>query len=347
MERDVQLDIYRGLAMIYIVCVIHLLYWFDFGSEPLLSCLLFEMPVIFFITGASYSLGSRQRTLGAMMWSRFKRVMVPYYVYALVMVLLVAVGYVVVRRLGFLYRPLVGADIAAHYTFDITSYTWSDVLDILLAQDIAESPFVLHLWFIMVYMVLSCTFPLQQKLMQRCGHPWVYAVGSLVLFAAVSQLTELPFVRNVFCYNVFLVIGYLFYRRLPVRLVCVAALCAGGALWWLVDDGFTRMQDHKFPPDLLFLCFGLLALSVLALVFSYLKLPRTRIVELWNQRGFNIYLYQSVVFFVAYIFKGHLVHHVHSHALQCALCLALVFVLSTLLSFVTSPLERRVLRRLP
>ena len=58
MERDANLDKYRAIVMAYIVCIIHLIYWAGFCSEPDRSFLLFEMPVIFFISGASYRLST-------------------------------------------------------------------------------------------------------------------------------------------------------------------------------------------------------------------------------------------------------------------------------------------------
>lgn len=51
--RDLQLDGYRGIVMIYIVCVIHVVNWLDYNIEPYNSFMLFEMPIIFFISGAS------------------------------------------------------------------------------------------------------------------------------------------------------------------------------------------------------------------------------------------------------------------------------------------------------
>ena len=63
MERDKQLDLYRGLSMIYVVCFIHVIYWLKIGSEPILSLMLFEMPLIFFISGASLSFNKGHRIL--------------------------------------------------------------------------------------------------------------------------------------------------------------------------------------------------------------------------------------------------------------------------------------------
>ncbi len=79
MERDEQLDLYRGLSMIYVVCFIHVMCWLKIGSEPLLSLMLFEMPVIFFISGASLSFNKSSRSFRATIWSRMKRVVLPYY----------------------------------------------------------------------------------------------------------------------------------------------------------------------------------------------------------------------------------------------------------------------------
>ena len=33
MERDKQLDFYRGLSMIYVVCFIHVVYWLKIGAK--------------------------------------------------------------------------------------------------------------------------------------------------------------------------------------------------------------------------------------------------------------------------------------------------------------------------
>ena len=78
MERDVQLDCYRSLTMMYIVCIIHPMLWFHidvFGFDP---TMLLEMPVIFFIAGASQKY-TRQRTIIETLKNRSLRVVFPYY----------------------------------------------------------------------------------------------------------------------------------------------------------------------------------------------------------------------------------------------------------------------------
>ena len=78
--RDIQLDIYRALTMVYIVCVIHVVYWFGVFDEPVRSILLFEMPVIFFISGASYGVKHRIREVRSIVKNRVKRVLLPFYI---------------------------------------------------------------------------------------------------------------------------------------------------------------------------------------------------------------------------------------------------------------------------
>ena len=78
MQRDTQLDNYRALTMIYIVCFIHITYWFDGFGEPYRSYMLFEMPLIFFIAGAAQTY-AKPKSLPKMIINRVWRVMFPFY----------------------------------------------------------------------------------------------------------------------------------------------------------------------------------------------------------------------------------------------------------------------------
>lgn len=80
MERDVQLDGYRALAMMYIVCIIHPVLWYHIHMDGFDPTMLFEMPVIFYIAGASQTC-TRRRTLSETIKNRALRVLLPYYIY--------------------------------------------------------------------------------------------------------------------------------------------------------------------------------------------------------------------------------------------------------------------------
>lgn len=165
MERDYQLDIYRALSMIYVVCVIHVLYWLKLGCEPWISVILFEMPVIFFVSGASLSFNKNPRSVLSTLKSRFLRVMLPYYIYAIMMVLVVVVVSVICKLWYSEIEHVFGSEVLRKHMCDITQYTWNDVVKIISGTDIPQAPYVWHIWFILPYMILSCTFDIQKKIL--------------------------------------------------------------------------------------------------------------------------------------------------------------------------------------
>lgn len=334
--RDRQLDIYRALLMMYIPCVVHTAYWLANGREPLLSLILVEMPLIFFVAGASLSASRSRRNLLQTVVGRFRRVIAPYYIYACVL-LLVGLGASWVLTLTG-RAPLL----------DISSYSWNDVAAILLARDIPQMPFIWHLWFIPAYLILSCTFPLQVKLMGKINRIVYFAV-CLALFLLVQALTDPSLLRQVLAYNVFMVAGYLFYRKVSTRTIAltgVVALAIVLTYVFILGGDFCPMQARKFPPDWLFVAYNLFVLCLLSLVFSFVTIKDNRIFRLWSQRGYNIYLYQSVVFAIVAVLRQQVPMAgawLHVRPLFDAL---LVFVLSMGLSCLTYPLERWVIQLL-
>lgn len=64
------------------------------------------------------------------------------------------------------------------------------------------------------------------------------------------------------------------------------------------------MQAHKFPPDLIFMMYGVAVLSGLGIVFTYVKLPYMRALGIWNKRGYTLYLWQNYFFAVVAILAG-------------------------------------------
>lgn len=174
MERDIQLDMYRGLSMIYVVCFIHVIYWLKIGSEPLLSLMLFEMPIIFFISGASLSFNKKPRSFRKTLWSRIRRVVIPYYIYAVVMVLIVALLSVIWHYWLPNIIGVFGEKVATKYMFDITAYSWGDVWSILSFGNIPQSPCVWHLWFILPYLILSCSFEMQKRILTKINRGGVH-----------------------------------------------------------------------------------------------------------------------------------------------------------------------------
>ena len=332
--RDVQLDHYRALMMMHVI-IGHVMYWLYAAGEPYLSFVLFAMAGTFFIAGASVAARPRRRGLWETVVSRFDRVVIPFYVYAAVIIVFSIAAMAIAGD-----KAWIGFE-----RFIISEYGWKDMLKILLCQEIPGVPFSAHIWFLQPYLILSCTFPLQVKLMKRCNRH-IYLVACFLFFVGVQAVTRYELLREVACYNVFMVAGYLYYRRASVVLRVAVGLCAAAAIVVYVALGgnFCPMQGHKFPPDWLFATYGVFALCMVSLVLGRIKIPSNRFLEIWNVRGYNIYLYQSVVFVFVAIFSSRLKAHVTQPAVWLVADTFAAILLATALSFVTYPLEQTVIK---
>ena len=88
--RNEKLDIFRGLAMMWVM-FIHCLYtpglcyvaWYQ-------SFFLIEMPLIFFISGASNGMASN-KSLKSFYLTRLQRILIPYWIYAILCIALISI----------------------------------------------------------------------------------------------------------------------------------------------------------------------------------------------------------------------------------------------------------------
>lgn len=83
--RDTQLDHYRALMMMHVI-IGHVMYWLYAAGEPYLSFVLFAMAGTFFIAGASVAVNTRRRSLWSTVVNRIGRVVIPFYIYAVVII---------------------------------------------------------------------------------------------------------------------------------------------------------------------------------------------------------------------------------------------------------------------
>lgn len=333
--RDLQLDTYRALVMIHIVCIIHVLYWLGVGSEPINSLLLFEMPVIFFISGAAQYIKPKvKENLRGHFWNRINRVLFPYYIYAITMLFLaflIAIPFYVQGQPDRI----------------ISNYHWFHVKEIILCNNIPYFHYIWHLWFIPPYLLLSCTFTYQMLLIERINR-WLYLAASIILFLVVIILTDDMTIRSVFCYNIFMVGGYTLYKRVNqqtiVLLLTVSLVLM--VISGLLGFNFIPLQKHKFPPDSLFVLYGVISMCLLSLIFSRVTIPNWKIFQIWNQRGYTIYLYQSLVFFLISKIIGKFPYFCNNSLIQFLIYFVLAFVFSTILSYFTWPLESFVMSKI-
>lgn len=102
------------------------------------------------------------------------------------------------------------------------------------------------------------------------------------------------------------------------------------------------MQSHKFPPDTIFLLYNIFSICSLSLIMKRITIPEWKVLQIWNERGFTLYLYQSIVFFVVFGIHLAIVKKIQSPILQAIICSTLMFVLSTAVSSITFKLELRI-----
>lgn len=347
-ERDRNLDMYRALTLIYIVCVIHVSYWLPFHFEPYKGLLLWEMPAIFFIAGASAQL-SRKKSVKEQVKSRCKRVLIPYYIYAFSCLLLL----LIVSLLPFTANAI---------DYKLFDYGISDFLSVLLARGIPGVPMVRHLWFILPYMLVSSSFPLQRQLAER--YRWKYLLLCFFVFACFSFILKhspvdfsqyhwlIMFVvlncSYFLCYNVFFIAGFLYYRKLRKSQVLAVLSVSLLVLIFLSNGKIPDMQVEKFPPSVIFVSFGTVWLCLLSLIFHNCPFPKGgRIMDRWNKYGFTMYMYQNFAFlFFHFTVAKFLSRNIGWGVLGFVISVFSLFVISTILSYLTIPYEGRMYKLL-
>lgn len=334
MERDIQLDIYRALSMILIIGVCHVFYGLGVGSEPLISLLLFEMPIIFFISGASISVSKTNQSFIGYLFGRFKRVILPYYIYAFFTLIFITLATLAV----FIKKGSLEST-----PYDIFAYRLSDVIDILLCRKIPQYPFNSHLWFIVPYFVLSIIFYYEKLLLDktRLGG----AILGILLYVVSYYVIEESLVIKITGYNIFMVMGYCFYRRCSLQTMLYCSLIFGLITMTLTFAGFDfiPMQTNKFPPNPIFITYNISILCLMGIIFSKIKLKLNKVFTIFNQRGYTIYLYQTYIFFFVLLFIRPKLIQIDSQIILFILYSFFVLVASYFLSFITYPIERKIL----
>ena len=324
-ERDIQLDCYRALIMMYIICVVHMIVWLDVWGEPVKSFAYFSMPLMFFISGAAISVSRSKKTIMATIVNRVKRVLLPYYVYAFIA--LVVLTYL---------------SLAIGGKYNIFNYSFNDVYRVLVAHDIPQMPFNNHLWFIVVFLILSVTVPIQQKIIEKCHlSDHVYFALCILAFAIVQFLPNIFPIHDVFGYNLFLVAGMLYYRKLnKTKIALWGAISLVALVLCIVVGGmdFFPMVKNHYPPNALYVAYSMLMLSLLSLFFSFVKIKNVWLVDFWNKKGYSLYLYQSIGFLIVAPLKSFIEAHCSS-VLVGFFCFFLLLGVMTILVMMITPIE--------
>ena len=333
MERDVQLDCYRSLTMMYIVCIIHPMLWFHLDVFGFYPTMLLEMPVIFFIAGASQKY-TRQRTIIETLKNRSLRVLFPYYICLCNILILMIVA-------TFLHLSF------ENELIDIRKIGLVGIIKLLLTGGSQHIPYLGYTWFISTYMIISCSLPFQKWVMHKLQTKWYILI--LLIFFGLWKSTGITspecIIENIMSYNIFFILGYLTYKKIKTNYLVViltAILC----IYLILSGIAVPIGKHKFPSDIVFVVYNTLTLYILAFVISKINIKYNTITRLWNERGYTIYLYQSVTHFIVYKIICETQIFTNNGILLFIISTIMVFILATALSYITILPEKFILNKL-
>jgi peptidoglycan/LPS O-acetylase OafA/YrhL len=339
LTRHTLLDSLRGILMLYIVVVIHGLFWLGFQPQWIFSALLFEMPALFMISGYSYALWERQQAGRSLskhpvpryllfLASRWIRILIPYLVYALTCALIVTLARSPestqeVLRIWFAWlNPF-----AYGRSFSIAALNW-------------------HLWFIPVFLLVTTLLPLITKI----AHVTDYTVGvmavALLGIQIVLGVMDFPgaqLFRETFFYLIFTLAGYRLAKLGKVvaeRHLLTAAMASAilllTAFFYTHNFDVFDMQKNKFPPNYRFFLFSVFWMSLFMLIGkryaglmgSVARLADSRYLRPFVSAGYSIYLWQGLGYTIA-IWMGKRVGLPTFGIVVCALLVSVVCGLAT------------------
>ena len=292
--RNKSIDIARAALIFYIVTIIHGVFWLDMMPHDYGSLLLFEMPLIFVISGYAYGLFEKKsqfvlnpKNYILFVFSRSSRILIPYFAYAIGCLL-------VVIPLSNKQSP---TDILA------TTIAWLN--PITGGEGHSFGMLTMHLWFIAPFLMVTLLLPLVTKFYSLDIPLWITAMGLCVVISIMSVIPEpsSTLITPIF-YLFWAYLGYILTSNLEIkRSQCIGVLLLGVAAL-LLSKFFLpvtlNMQSNKFPPNWLFFVFSSIWLSLFLLVFSYLNLKQIEFLASANwfkpliANGYSIYLWQGM-----------------------------------------------------
>ena len=334
-QRVAGLDVGRGLLMAYVVIIIHGTFWLGLIPAPQSSILLFEMPLIFIVSGAAFAHAPQPLTLnsyGFYLLSRGVRILAPYWAYTFVCALIV----IYARGL-----PLLE-----------TFQAWLDPFR--RAEGHAYMMLSWHLWFVTPFMVVTALMPILARWpVWRMAPLWVWAASGALIVLAVDtfwlRATELD--RESVTYLLWALFGFGLgagTARFATRdygIVLVAALAAMATALTLYPTHVTAvMQTNKFPPNAMFFLFSCAWVAVWLIAARMIdvkwveSLAQARWLKPFIKSGYSIYLWQGLGYTIA-----SLVGRPNNWNVFAIWVVAIGLTL--LFGIIASPLERLRLRR--
>ena len=296
--RDKTIDNLRCLAMFEVI-IVHVLYYGKFVNYGIIkilkSFLLFEMPLFFFVMGAS-SLYIKDINYKEYVIKRFLKLLIPYWIYSIICFTITSVKYLVENKV-------------IDFAFYIRVFlSWL----IPINNQITTIPYITYaLWFIPVYLCVTLFIPPLIKIKKTSK---LYMLAGLCILLAFVFSVNHNF--GWICYPLFYLlwtyIGLFFYELKAISyspskriIYLVFSFISLTSLIFLNRVGQSMdMQQNKFPPNFVFLIYSMLSMSLILFnlktldsCFEKLKnIQFNELIRIFSKNTTTIFLYQGIAF---------------------------------------------------
>lgn len=332
--RDDRLDIYRGFFMIYILSVVHLIYWLriEFIAPYIKGLFLIEMPIVFYVSGWAFSISSKKIYLKYLA-NRLKRILTPYYIFVLLISLLLIV-------LSFFT--------SIEYVNQVyTKKYWIDSF-------LLSSPSSSAIWFVKIYLIISLLAPLIYQLRNHLKFCFFFTLFALF----IARYYGLPnYLYYIFCYGFFFLAGICHKKILSAISIKTKFFYSSISLLIILFllffcDYDIDMQSNKFPPSLLFFSYNVFFLLIFGGQISKACVSLChnkfiyKIVHIYAKEGYLIYLYQIILFYpLRLIFmklhEANVKYHIPIEILLLLLSFIYIILSGALLGYVIGAIRKK------
>ncbi len=300
------------MLILYIVFIVHGLFWLNPIPQSISSWSLFEMPAIFLISGYSYYLSenSKKVRLGdritikqysLVLVSRLTRILIPYFLYVAACIVFIII--------------LLPPGREANYELTALIFTW--VNPVRYGRGFSTEKLNGHLWFIPVFLIVTALMPIATKFKPFKNPNILTLVFGFAIFEYLFSITHFPadkIIKEAVFYLLFSLLGYYlaqpgdYFRRSSYPTVAIVSLALLGLIATVnYDIGILNMQTNKFPPNHLFFLFSCLWISFFLYILFKVPLVAEKFMELGDtfwlrpfiSSGYSIYLWQGLGYTVA------------------------------------------------
>lgn len=273
-QRDARIDMMRAIGTLFIILA-HVR-----APALLLTIRSFDVVMLVFISGMSFSI-HHEFQYRRYLWKRVRKLVLPMWILMTVVFIFAGAAHWLLHW-KMLYSP---SQILSSYLF--------------LSGGMG------YVWIVRIYLLIAVVSPVLFRLASGIKKNGIFGlvVTAVALAAWFANLLNRTldsvfledYIVSGLAYSAVALCGMRFAVRLDFRnmfLVSALLLFAICQLWICINGGGFCVNDHKFPPSVYYISYGVLCSAVF-----YKILPNRRIkaVEWISRHSYDVYLYHIVV----------------------------------------------------